>query len=103
MVAKRLPDELLAEVEKLRHVPGIVFADDTSGRVPRVAGTGIEVWEIISTYKAVGRSWSELQAAFPWLTPSQIRAAIRYYEAFPEEVEAQLEEEQQLLNEYETD
>jgi hypothetical protein len=39
---------LLTEAEKMRRVPGIAFADGTSGRVPRIAGTGLEVFKSIN-------------------------------------------------------
>jgi hypothetical protein len=43
--------DLLQEAIKMRRCPGIIFAEGTSGRRARVAGTGIEVWEVIATYK----------------------------------------------------
>ena len=41
--------DLLGEAIKMRRCPGIVFADGVSGRRARIAGTGLEVWEVIST------------------------------------------------------
>jgi uncharacterized protein (DUF433 family) len=98
MAAQRHPAELLDEVRKMRSVPGIVFADEVSGRVPRIAGTGLEVFEVITTYEAVDRSWERLMAAFHWLTPEQLRSAVAYYEAFPEDVLVRMEQQQRTLD-----
>ena len=38
------------EAEKMRRVPGIVFADGPTGRRARITGTGIDVFELISGY-----------------------------------------------------
>ena len=47
--------DLLEEAIKMRRCPGILFAEGTTGRRARVAGTGIEVWEVIATYRSVNR------------------------------------------------
>ena len=49
------------EGEKMRRVLGIVFADSPSGRVARVAGTGLAAWEIIKSYRAVDRNFDQLR------------------------------------------
>jgi uncharacterized protein (DUF433 family) len=83
--------EMLAEAVKMRRVPGIVFADGTRGRVARIAGTGLEVWEIIAAYRAANQDWELLRADFDWLSEQQLRAALAYAEAYPEEIEERLE------------
>ena len=79
--------DLLVEAIKMRRCPGIVFADGVSGRRARIAGTGIEVWEVISTYRSVDKDFSRLQKAYHWLTEQQLRAAIGYYTAYREEID----------------
>jgi uncharacterized protein (DUF433 family) len=64
-----------------------VFADGVSGRRARIAGTGLEVWEVISTYRSVNQDFSRLQKAYHWLTEQQLRAAIGYYTAYREEID----------------
>src|SRR6266540_1522499 len=54
-------NELLAEAVKLRACPGILFADGPSGRRARIAGTGIDVWEVIEAYRGLGRKWARLR------------------------------------------
>ena len=96
MAAELDVEQLLDEVKKMRRVPGIVFADGAFGRVPRVAGTGIEVFEVIQRYEGFGRSWDRLAESFDWLKPEQLRAALTYYEAYPDEVNARLDREKEV-------
>ena len=83
--------DLLTEAIKMRRCPGIVFADGVSGRRARVAGTGLEVREIISTHKSVNKDIGRLQKAYHWLTEQQLKAAIGYYIAYHEEIDHQIE------------
>jgi hypothetical protein len=40
--------QTIDEAARMTRVPGIIFVDSaTGGRVARIAGTGLEVWEII--------------------------------------------------------
>jgi uncharacterized protein (DUF433 family) len=78
---------LLEEAIKMRRSPGIIFTPGLSGRRARVAGTGIEVWEIIAQYKSLNRSQKQLKQAFHWLAPGQIKAALGYYVAYPYEID----------------
>ena len=64
--------------------PGIVFAEGVTGRRARIAGTGIEVWEVVDEYK-VAKCEEDLKEAFPHLTDRQILAAYKYYRAYPAE------------------
>ncbi len=80
-------NELLTEAIKMRRCPGISFADGPTGRRARVAGTGLEVWEVIATYQSVGRDRGRLQQAYSWLSEGQLRAALGYYAAYPEEID----------------
>ncbi len=79
--------DLLAEAIKMRRCPGIVLAEGVSGRRARVAGTGIEVWEILANYKSLNQDFNRLQKAFHWLMADQLRSALGYYETYPEEID----------------
>ena len=87
--------ELLEEGIRMRRVPGIAFADGPSGRRAILAGTGLDVWEIIATWRAAAGSDAVLRQSYPWLTEPQLRAALAYYELHPEEINARLEIEAQ--------
>ncbi len=84
--------DLLSEAVKMRRCPGVIFADGVTGRRARVSGTGLEVWEIIATYKSVKSSFKRLQNAYHWLTEQQLRAAIGYFSLYREEVNRQIEQ-----------
>lgn len=80
-------NELLEEAVKLNRCPGIILTEGVKGRRARVAGTGIEVWEIIATYKAIGKKMARLHRAYHWLTVQQLRSAMGYYKTYPEEID----------------
>ena len=83
-------EEMLVEAIKMRRIPGIVFADSTSGRVARVAGTGLEVFEIVRAFRDMDENWERLRTAYHWLSEHQLRAALAYAAAYPEEIEERL-------------
>ena len=83
---------VVSEEEKMRRVPGIIFVDGATGRRARVKGTGLEVFEIVNGYKTVGEDLERLLRAFHWLKAEQILAALDYYRAFPDEIDAKIEE-----------
>ncbi|MGH2583360.1 MAG: DUF433 domain-containing protein [Dehalococcoidia bacterium] len=89
--------DLLTEEEKMRRVPGIIFVDGAMGRRARVAGTGLEVFEIINGYESVGEDLEGLLEAFHWLKAEQILAALHYYREFPEEIGAILDEMEAMV------
>ncbi len=89
--------EAFTEEEKMQRVPGIVFVDGATGRRARIAGTGLEVFEIINGYETVGEDLERLLEAFHWLRAEQILAALRYYRAFPEEIDAKLDEMEAMV------
>lgn len=84
--------DLLAEVEKMERVPGIIFVDGVGGRRARVAGTGLEVFEVIQVYRSCGEDWDRLKAGLHWLTDDQLRAALSYFELYPDEIRPLIDE-----------
>ena len=79
--------DLLEEAIKMRRCPGVLFAEGTIGRRARVARTGIEVWEVIATYRSVNRDPNRLRKAYHWLSNEQLKAALGYYAAYPQEID----------------
>ena len=80
--------ETLSEAARMRRVPGIIFVDGATGRRARVAGSGIEVFEVAWVYRA-RQSWDGTREWFDGiLTDEQLAAARAYYEAFPAEIDA---------------
>ena len=87
-------NEMLSEAVKMRRIPGITFADGPAGRRARVAGTGIEVFEVVQSYRSVEQAWDRLRQVYHWLSEHQLRAALAYAEAYPEEIEERLRAEE---------
>jgi uncharacterized protein (DUF433 family) len=91
--------DLLQEAIKMRRCPGILLAEGTGGRRARVAGTGIEVWEVIATCKSVKEDFKRLQKAYHWLSGEQLKAALGYYTIYPQEIDRLIEQSEQWNDE----
>lgn len=89
-------NELLEEALKMHRCPGIVFTEGTSGKRARVAGAGIEVWEVVAAYKSVEEDFKRLKKTYHWLTDQQLKTAIGYYRLYPEEIDAIISENEGL-------
>jgi uncharacterized protein (DUF433 family) len=79
--------DLLEEAPRMHVCPGIYFADEAAGREAKVAGTGLGVWEVIRDYLDEGRNRARLRRSLPQLNDAQVEAALRYYSAWPEEID----------------
>jgi uncharacterized protein (DUF433 family) len=88
-----LASETPTEAERMREVQGIVFVDGPGGRRARVAGTSIDVIDIIRTYHAIGEDRTQFYEAFDALSEDTISIAFLYYRAFPLEIDALLDQE----------
>jgi uncharacterized protein (DUF433 family) len=86
-------NELLDEGLKMRRIPGIVFGDSHAGRVARVAGTGLSVYEIVRALRELDNNLERLRAAYHFLTDQQLRSALAYADAYPEEIEQRLRDD----------
>ena len=93
-------NELLDESVRMQRCPGILFTEGATGRRARIAGTGIEVWEVIATYRSVDEDANRLRQAYHWLTEQQIGAALGYYKAYPEDIERLMKHNEEHSREY---
>jgi uncharacterized protein (DUF433 family) len=91
--------DLLSEAVKMRRCPGILFVDGVKGRRARIAGTGLEVWEVIATFRNLEKNLKRLQKTYHWLTSEQIRSALAYYSAYPEEIDKQIRKNEEANEE----
>ena len=91
-----LARDLLEEAVKLRRCPGITFADGPAGRRARIAGTGIEVWELIATFKGLEEDYEKLKEAYHWLSEQQIRAALSFYALYPKEIDTRISSNEEM-------
>lgn len=79
-------NDLLSEAVAMRRGPGIAFMDGATGRRAILAGTGIDMWEVVYSYEHVNRSFPELKDAFPHLSEPQLRAALSYAVVYPDDI-----------------
>lgn len=87
-------NEMLAEAVKMRRIPGISFADSPSGRVARIAGTNIKVFQVVEALRTVDGDFERLCQGYSWLSEHQLRAALAYAEAYLDEIEERLRREE---------
>jgi uncharacterized protein (DUF433 family) len=62
---------------------------------PKIAGTGLTVRRVVGWYK-MGMSPEAITLEYPHLTLAQVHAALAYYHANSEEIEADIAQEDQL-------
>lgn len=80
----------------------IVATPDIRGGRPRIAGTGVTVRRIVGWYQ-LGLTPEEIVAEVPHLTLAQVFAALAYYQANREEIEADIAAEEAEANRLEAE
>ena len=85
-------NELLHEAVAMRRCPGIAFMDGATGRRAGIAGTGVDVWEVVYVYEHADRDVGRLRQAFNQLTEPQLRAALAYATVYPEDIRRRIAE-----------
>ena len=91
-VAERFLEEALRLVEH----PGIVFRDGPAGRRPGLAASGLDVWEVVET---VADNGSDADAAdYLEIDATLVATAMRYYAAYPDEINARIAAEHELAD-----
>lgn len=91
-----LARDLLVEAVKMRRCPGITFADGATGRRARIAGTGIDIWEFIATFKGLEEDYDKLRDTYHWLSEQQLRSALSYYALYPDEIDAKIKSNEEI-------
>lgn len=86
----RIIKELLEMAVRMQRFPGIVFVEGPAGRRAHLAGTGLDVWEVIELLKEYGAA-SRLRKDFPSLSLRTIQVAEAYAKAYPSEINAFLD------------
>lgn len=86
-------NELLEEALRMQRCPGVVFTTGPAGRRATLAGTGIDVWEVIATWKSLASDRRRLQRAYSHLAEALLRTALSYYELYPAEIDERLQQE----------
>ena len=76
----------------------IVRTPEVRGGRPRIAGTGVTVRRIVGWYK-LGLSPEEIADRIGHLSLAQVHAALAYYHANREEIEADIAAEEEVVAE----
>lgn len=101
----RLAQRYIEEGLRMEDHPGIVFRDGPVGRRPAVCD-GLDVWELIGAFES-GPGFSEQEigrvAKSLCLTTVQVRAAVGYYAAYREEIDAWIRRNNELAERLEAD
>ena len=87
---------LLDEGLKVRRFPGVAFRDGPAGRRAGLVG-GPDVWEVVrDVLAAPGRGEARLRraAAEAGLAEAQVRLAVDFYAAFPDDIDRRLAAEE---------
>jgi uncharacterized protein (DUF433 family) len=87
------PRTQLGRLPWLGSVQGVELRRGPAGPRAVVSGTGLNVWEIIATWRELGENFEQLQEAYHWLSAEQLESALAYYEQNTEEIEARLARE----------
>ena len=88
--------DLLIEAVKMRRCPGVTFADGPTGRRAKIAGTGIDIWEFIATFKGMSENYDKLKETYHWLSDQQIRSAPSYYALYPDEIDEKITRNEEI-------
>jgi uncharacterized protein (DUF433 family) len=86
---------LTEEAIKSREFPEIMFTSGPTGRRATFR-RGPDVWEVLEPYVVAGNDYEALRASYPELDEALLRTAVRYYEAYPDEIDARLARNQQM-------
>lgn len=92
-VAERFLEEALRLVEH----PGIVFRDGPAGRRAGLAASGLDVWEVVETASDNDGSVAET-ADYLEISPRLVAIAMRYYAAYPKEINDWIAAEHELAD-----
>jgi len=84
-------EALAEEAMRMRRFPGIGFQGDDAGRRAVVVGTGFDVWELVETLQGYG-SADTVVRDFPLVEHRHVRIAHAYHEAYPEEIDEAIAE-----------
>ncbi len=93
--ASQVIQRTLEEGIRMRRCPGIIFVDGPAGRRATIAGTGIDVWEVVRVLNACDGNLEALARALPHLSVPQLEGAVHYYRRYPREIEDRLELEEE--------
>jgi hypothetical protein len=81
---------LTEEAIKMREFPDVIFVDGPTGRRAAFRG-GPDLWEVLEPCVLSGSDWSALRDSYPDLDEGTLRTAVRYYQSYPDEIDARID------------
>lgn len=96
-----LAERYVEEGLRMDEHPGIGFADGPAGRRAILLGTGLDVWEVVATAKQ-NRGSVDAAARYLEIPVSTVRTGIRYYAAFPDEIDELLARQEAIAEREQT-
>jgi uncharacterized protein (DUF433 family) len=91
-------EALTEEAVQTRRFPGIAFRGDDARRRPWVIGTGLDIWEIVQMLEDFGSLEALVEETE--LSERQVRLAIAYRDAYPEQIAAVIAENRRSAAEW---
>jgi hypothetical protein len=88
----RLAERYVDEGTRMDEHPGVIFREGPTGRRAALPG-GPDIWEVMATVKGgkvEGQEAIGTAAELLNLTDSQVRAAVRYYSVFTDEIDRRI-------------
>lgn len=82
---------LLEESLREAEFPFVEYRDSIIGRQPYMKGSGLAIWEVIMIAKGYDMNAEQVAQYFPYPVEN-IKAAIDFYEAYREEIDQALED-----------
>jgi len=91
-------EALTEEAVRTRRFPGIAFRGDDARRRPWLIGTGVDIWETVQMLEDFGSL--ERLVENTQLSERQVRLAVAYRDAYPEEIAAGIAENRRSTAEW---
>lgn len=85
-------EALAEEAARMRRFPGVAFRGPEHARRAWLIGTALDVWELIEAYQSLGSI--ERLLAEGDVPERQVRLGLAYYEAYPDEIDLAIRENQ---------
>lgn len=92
--------QIIEEWVRVQDHPGIRFVDGPAGRRAALVG-GPDIWQMIAIVRDFESDREAILDAYPWLTVEMLDVVQRYFEAYPEEIEALIEDNLRVAEELE--
>ena len=83
--------EMLEEAARARKFRHIAFSGSPGRRRATIVGAGLDVWEAVRDFRALGESRRRLYKSLHWIPQDKLAEALAYAEVYATEIEERLE------------